>query len=126
MWEKIVLNLLSNAFKFTFEGQIKVSLRSGPGCVELSVMDTGVGIAAEELPRIFERFHRVPTTRSRTLEGTGIGLALVQELVTIHGGTIQAQSVEGEGTTFTVSVPTGSAHLPNERVGARRSLVSTA
>ena len=126
MWEKIVLNLLSNAFKFTFEGKIEVSLRLHSGYIELRVADTGVGIPAEELPHVFERFYRVRTTRSRTLEGTGIGLALVQELVIIHGGAIQVQSVEGEGTTFRVTVPTGSTHLPGERLGAERSLASAA
>ena len=105
MWEKIVLNLLSNAFKFTFEGKIEVSLRLHSGYIELRVADTGVGIPAEELPHVFERFYRVRTTRSRTLEGTGIGLALVQELVIIHGGAIQVQSVEGKGTTLGLLFP---------------------
>ena len=91
MWEKIVLNLLSNAFKFTFEGEIKVSLCLRRGRVELSVSDTGAGIPAAELPHIFERFHRVRGTHSRTHEGTGIGLSLVQELAKIHGGGVQVR-----------------------------------
>ena len=100
MWEKIVLNLLSNAFKFTFEGEIKVSLCVWRGRAELSVSDTGAGIPAAEQPHIFRRFHRVRGTRSRTHEGTGIGLSLVQELVKIHGGGIRLYSVEGQGSTL--------------------------
>jgi PAS domain S-box-containing protein len=126
MWEKIVLNLLSNAFKFTFAGSIAVRLRSVGNAVELSVRDTGVGIPAAELPRLFERFHRVSGMRSRTYEGSGIGLALVQELVKLHQGAIDVTSVEGEGTCFTVSIPTGTAHLPPDRIGTTCALASTA
>ncbi|HEY9674829.1 MAG TPA: histidine kinase dimerization/phospho-acceptor domain-containing protein, partial [Waterburya sp.] len=71
MWEKIVLNLLSNALKFSFEGKITVALRSGTDHVELDVSDTGIGIPENELPRLFERFHRVPGARGRTYEGSG-------------------------------------------------------
>ncbi|OKI89454.1 SpoIIE family protein phosphatase [Micromonospora sp. CB01531] len=119
MWEKIVLNLVSNAVKFTFEGEIRVRVRPGDGVAVLTVADTGVGIAPEELPQVFERFHRVPGVRARTHEGTGIGLALVRELVEMHGGTVQADSVVEQGTTFTVTVPFGYAHLPADRVAAR-------
>jgi signal transduction histidine kinase len=126
MWEKVVLNLLSNAFKFTFEGAIAVALRRAGDAVELSVRDTGTGIPAAELPKVFERFRRVEGARSRTHEGSGIGLALVQELVRLHGGTVSAESVEGRGSTFTVRIPLGSAHLPAERIGAARALASTA
>lgn len=108
MWEKIVLNLLSNAFKFTFEGKIALSLHSIGECIELTVQDTGSGIPAEELPHLFERFHRVPLTRARTHEGSGIGLATVQELVKLHGGTVSVSSIVGEGTTFTVVIPINS------------------
>jgi PAS domain S-box-containing protein len=123
MWEKIVLNLLSNAFKFTFEGEIGVSTRLSEdgAAVELIVRDTGVGIPPRELPRLFERFHRVQGQRSRSFEGSGIGLALVQELVKLHGGTIAVQSKLGQGSTFAVRLPFGSAHLPPEHVGARRT-----
>jgi len=117
MWEKVVLNLLSNAFKHTFDGEIRVTLRSGDDSATLSVSDTGVGIPASELPHVFERFHRVPNGRSRTHEGTGIGLALVQELVRLHHGDISVESEEGKGTTFTVRVPLGKAHLPADRIG---------
>jgi signal transduction histidine kinase/DNA-binding response OmpR family regulator len=125
MWEKVVLNLLSNAFKFTFEGEIAVSLRQHGNAAQLRVQDTGTGIPAEELPRLFERFHRVENARGRTHEGSGIGLALVQELVKLHGGSVTAESVLGRGTTFTVSVPLGSAHLPADRIGESPSLAST-
>jgi len=105
MWEKVVLNLLSNAFKFTFEGEIKVSVRREGGCAVLTVADTGTGIPAEELPRLFERFHRVEGARGRTFEGSGIGLALVQELVKLHHGSIRVESDPGRGTAFHVTVP---------------------
>jgi signal transduction histidine kinase/CheY-like chemotaxis protein len=125
MWEKIVLNLLSNAFKFTFEGGIEVSLRAAADTVVLQVKDTGVGVPREELPRLFERFHRVEGTRARTHEGSGIGLALVQELVKMHGGVIAAESTLGVGTTFTISLPTGTAHLAPERLGTEGVAGST-
>lgn len=125
MWEKIVLNLLSNAFKFTFEGTIEVSLRQATTAAELRVRDTGTGIPAEEMPKLFERFHRIEKVRGRTYEGSGIGLALVQELVNLHGGSVTAESVIGEGTTFTVSVPLGSAHLPGDQIGEGRSAVAS-
>ncbi|HEY9694937.1 MAG TPA: ATP-binding protein [Oculatellaceae cyanobacterium] len=126
MWEKIVLNLLSNAFKFTFTGEIAVSLKLSNDHVELIVKDTGIGIPAAEIPHMFERFHRVKGAQGRTFEGSGIGLSLVQELVQIHGGTIQVTSVEGEGSCFTVSIPRGSAHLPQDRINSDRTLASTA
>jgi signal transduction histidine kinase len=125
MWEKIVLNLLSNAFKFTFEGEIRVGLRAQGERVELTVSDTGVGIAAAELPTLFQRFHRVRNARSRTHEGSGIGLALVRELVKMHGGEIEVESREHIGTVFTVRLPMGKEHLPAERIGAARQLAST-
>jgi len=125
MWEKIVLNLLSNAFKFTFEGEIAVRLRKANGKLELSVQDTGVGIPKAELPRLFERFHRIAGQKSRSYEGSGIGLALVQELVKLHGGDIHAESEVGLGTTLTIRMPFGMGHLPKERVDAARNLSST-
>jgi PAS domain S-box-containing protein len=126
MWEKIVLNLLSNAFKHTFEGEIKVRMRWMHERVELVVQDTGIGISPEQLPHLFERFHRVPNARSRTHEGSGIGLALVNELVKLHGGTITAESVVNRGTTFTVSTPTGKAHLPADDIDGEVTISSTA
>jgi PAS domain S-box-containing protein len=126
MWEKIVLNLISNAFKFTFEGKIAVSLARAGKNVELRVRDTGVGIPANELPRLFDRFHRIENTRSRTHEGSGIGLALVQELVKLHGGSVRVESEPGKGSTFIVSMPLGKEHLPADRIGGVRTLASTA
>ncbi|HEU5074897.1 MAG TPA: ATP-binding protein, partial [Polyangiaceae bacterium] len=111
-WEKIVMNLVSNAFKYTFTGEIAVRLRWCSDHVELSVHDTGVGIPEHELPRIFDRFHRVAGAHGRSYEGTGIGLSLVNELTRSHGGTVSVTSREGAGTTFTVAIPTGKAHLP--------------
>ena len=122
MWEKIVLNLISNAFKFTFEGKIMVSLASKDDAVTLTVRDTGLGIPAADLSKIFDRFHRVEQTRGRTHEGSGIGLSLVRELARMHGGTIDVVSKPDEGSTFTVTIPTGSAHLPAEQIGARRDV----
>jgi signal transduction histidine kinase len=126
MWEKIVLNLLSNALKFTLEGEIAIRVRRADGEVELSVSDTGSGIPDDELPHLFERFHRVVETRSRTHEGSGIGLALVQEIVRMHGGRIGVKSTLGRGSTFTVRIPSGRAHLPADQVGTPSPLASTA
>jgi PAS domain S-box-containing protein len=126
MWEKIILNLLSNAFKFTFDGEIAVRLRQVEGQAELSVSDSGVGIPSHELPRVFERFHRIEGQKSRTYEGTGIGLALVQELVKFHRGKITVDSGIRRGTTFTVAIPLGRSHLPRERIGGERTTISTA
>ena len=125
MWEKIVLNLLSNAFKFTFEGTIAVQLRREAADVVLEVADTGVGIPEEELPRLFERFHRVESTKGRTQEGSGIGLALVHELAKLHGGHIEVSSTPSRGTTFRVRVPLGTAHLPVDRIRVAQALVSS-
>jgi PAS domain S-box-containing protein len=117
MWEKIVLNLVSNAFKFTLDGEIEVRVETvNPGAACLVVRDTGVGIPESELPRMFERFHRVDNARGRTHEGTGIGLALVHELVKLHGGTVGVQSVLGEGSSFCVTIPLGNTHLDRDRV----------
>ncbi len=116
MWEKVVLNLLSNALKFTFDGTISVTLGTEDTHAVLRIADTGTGVAAGEMPRLFERFHRIPNARSRSNEGSGIGLALVRELIGLHGGTITADSTEGAGTAFTVRVPFGHDHLPDVNV----------
>jgi hypothetical protein len=126
MWEKIVLNLLSNALKFTLQGAIQVCVQDTGDDVALMVRDTGVGIPEQELPNLFTRFHRISQSRARTHEGSGIGLALVQELVKLHGGSIHVESAVDRGTEFTVSIPKGSAHLPKERVSVSRTLSSTA
>ena len=116
MWEKIVLNLVSNAFKFTLRGTITVTLRREGDLVALEVADTGAGIPAAELPRLFQRFHRIQTPAARSHEGTGIGLALVHELVHLHDGTITVDSELGQGTRFTVRIPVRTVTSP---VGAR-------
>src|SRR5262249_38397182 len=114
MWEMVVLNLLSNAFKFTLEGEVALSLNPMKGAVELQVRDTGVGIPDDQHEAVFERFHRIERTYARTHEGTGIGLPLVRELVELHGGSVKVKSVAGSGSTFTVTIPLGKAHLPAE------------
>jgi signal transduction histidine kinase/ActR/RegA family two-component response regulator len=121
MWEKVILNLLSNAFKFTLQGGIELRVRDAGASIEVVVEDTGIGIPADTLPRIFERFHRVEGARGRSHEGSGIGLALVHELVKLHGGTIDVQSAVGKGTTFTLLIPKGTAHLPAERLSGAGS-----
>ena len=120
MWEKVVLNLLSNAFKYTLTGSVTVRLTELEHQVELSIRDTGLGIPKADLPHIFERFHRVEGTAGRTHEGTGIGLALVQELVKLHAGTVSATSALGEGSTFTVRLPFLPATLPPDGSEGKR------
>ncbi|HEY6987159.1 MAG TPA: ATP-binding protein [Bryobacteraceae bacterium] len=126
MWEKIVLNLLSNAFKYTLTDQVALTIKASEGRVELSVADSGIGIPESEIPHLFKRFHRVENARGRTHEGTGIGLALVSELVKLHGGSVAVASQMGKGSTFRVSLPFGAAHLPQDRLNASRPLASTA
>jgi PAS domain S-box-containing protein len=116
LWEQIVLNLVSNAFKYTLSGSIRVCVQSTDTHAQLSVSDTGSGIPAESLPHLFERFYRVPNAKARTFEGTGIGLALVHELVELHGGKIEVQSEPGVGSTFIISLAFGASHLPAQLV----------
>ncbi|WP_437739574.1 ATP-binding protein [Sorangium sp. So ce1504] len=116
LWEKIVLNLISNAFKFTFSGGVRVTLEEAGGRIVLSVEDTGTGIPEEELPRVFERFYRVEGARGRSYEGSGIGLALVRELAKLHGGSVAVESRLGAGSRFSVAIPLGKAHLPADRI----------
>ncbi|MGO4424354.1 sensor histidine kinase, partial [Streptomyces sp. MCAF7] len=118
MWEKIVLNLLSNALKFTFAGGVTVRLAAVGERARLTVADTGTGVPPEELPYLFDRFHQVRGARSRSHEGSGIGLALVKDLVELHAGTVSVSSRPGEGSTFTVEVPFGTAHLAAGTTGA--------
>ncbi len=125
MWEKIVLNLLSNAFKFTFSGTIEVRLRPNSDGAVLTVRDTGTGIAPEHLPHLFDRFYRVPNATSRTHEGSGIGLALVHELVKLQKGEIYVESETGRGTCFSIKLSTGTEHLPADRIEVAKTLVAT-
>jgi DNA-binding response OmpR family regulator/two-component sensor histidine kinase len=114
MWEKVVVNLLANAVKYTFVGGIDVTVRADGDTFVLAVADTGVGIVAEELPHLFQRFHRVPGATARIREGTGIGLAMVHELAALHGGSVAVTSEPGRGSTFTVTMPYGA---PDAEVG---------
>jgi signal transduction histidine kinase len=123
-WEKIVLNLVSNAFKFTFDGEIAVRLSESEGDVQLSVSDTGVGIPGLELPKIFDRFHRVAGARGRSFEGTGIGLALVEGLAKQHGGCVRVESIVEKGTTFTVSIPKRGDRAPTDPTASVESSAS--
>jgi|HubBroStandDraft_1064217.scaffolds.fasta_scaffold04387_4 diguanylate cyclase (GGDEF)-like protein len=124
MWEKIVLNLLSNAFKHTFHGSIAVRLAWVDGAAQLTVQDSGVGIAEDEIPRLFRRFHRVKGAASRTHEGTGIGLSLVKELVQAHSGSITVQSELGKGSAFMVTLKAGASHLPADQIGKATDFAS--
>jgi predicted ATPase/signal transduction histidine kinase/DNA-binding response OmpR family regulator/tRNA A-37 threonylcarbamoyl transferase component Bud32 len=123
--EKAILNLLSNAFKYTSSGgSIEVLVHQAgtrrkfpAGCVEIVVQDTGEGIPAQQLPHIFERFFRAGGSHEHKRQGSGIGLALVNELVTLHHGEIRVKSREGKGTTFTLRLALGSSHLKPEEIG---------
>jgi PAS domain S-box-containing protein len=122
MWEKIVLNLVSNALKSTFDGSIAVHLTDRSDYAELTVSDTGTGIPEQEIAHLFERFRRIENARRRTHEGSGIGLALVHELVNMHGGKISVQSQMGKGTAFTVAIPYGRHHLPQDRIQTQEEI----
>lgn len=123
MYEKIVFNLLSNALKFTPSGGVRVATSAAGDCARLTVTDTGIGVPEDELPRLFDRFHQVHGARARSHEGSGIGLALVKDLVQQHGGTIRARSRSGKGTTFTVEIPfvTEPAPRPKASDSTRRA-----
>ncbi|MBG6066049.1 ATP-binding protein [Micromonospora ureilytica] len=132
-WERIVTNLLSNALKYTFIGRIRVTLDADDEEVRLTVTDTGIGIAERDLPKLFERFHRVRGARSRSHEGTGIGLALVHELARLEGGDVRATSQVGVGSRFTVTLPWSATHRTavsgpavDERGDAARAAVEEA
>ena len=114
MWEKIVLNLISNALKYTMDGSVTVSLTQDREMARLEVRDTGVGIPADELGKVFDRFHRIEGQQGRTHEGTGIGLALVKDLAQLHGGSVDVASTPGRGTVFTVAIPLGREHVPQD------------
>jgi CheY-like chemotaxis protein len=121
MWEKIVFNLLSNAFKFTISGGITVSLFAREKYAVLKITDTGVGIPKEELPNLFQRFHRINSVQSRTHEGTGIGLSMIKELVKQLGGEISVESEINKGTSFEVHVPFGKMHIPHDQFGENKT-----
>jgi PAS domain S-box-containing protein len=126
MWEKIVLNLLSNAFKYSEEGSIEVSVSKADAGIEVSVKDTGIGIPENEIEKIFDRFHRVQNVKGRSQEGTGIGLAMVKELVKLHGGTITVKSKMDEGSVFAIYVPFGTDRSRNGNSATKSSSRSIA
>jgi signal transduction histidine kinase len=104
--KQLLLNLVDNARKYTPKGgKVTLGLRRAGGWAQLSVADTGLGIPAQDLPHIFERFYRVDKARSRVAGGTGLGLSIAKHIVLAHQGTISVKSRLGEGTTFTVSLP---------------------
>jgi GAF domain-containing protein/class 3 adenylate cyclase/ActR/RegA family two-component response regulator len=116
-FDKVIYNLLSNAMKFTPEGgSITVTVQKEAGNCILKVKDTGIGIAPEQIPYLFERFRQAEGSENRSYEGSGLGLALVKELVEMHGGQVSVKSICGEGTSFTISLPPGSSHLPEQQV----------
>ncbi len=114
--EKVFYNLVSNAFKFTsVEGEIKVSIKIiEPSLVEVRIKDSGIGIPADRLSQIFNRFYQVDSSSTREHEGTGIGLALTKELVELHRGKITVNSKEAEGTEFIIILPLGNLKIENE------------
>jgi len=128
MWEKIILNLLSNAFKYSDSGLIEVFISKSNATVEVAIKDSGIGIPASEIDKIFERFHRVQNGGGRSQEGTGIGLAMVKELVKLHGGTITVKSKLGEGSVFTIALPLNNKMSENGTVYSlkERNSISTA
>lgn len=123
-FDKVLYNLLSNAMKFTPAGKgITVVLRSlGERCL-LQVVDTGMGIREDQIPHLFERFKQAEGSENRAHEGTGIGLSLVKELVELHGGQISVESVYGQGSTFSISLPMGCAHLPPDQIAQEQAAV---
>jgi signal transduction histidine kinase/CheY-like chemotaxis protein len=114
-WESIVFNLLSNALKYTNDGRVTVRVLERDRRAVLEVVDTGVGIPEDELPRVFDRFFRARSTGGRSAEGAGVGLAVVRSMTQLHGGEVTVASTVGVGSTFTVSVPIGNTHLPVSR-----------
>ncbi|MEZ4700702.1 MAG: ATP-binding protein [Rhodothermales bacterium] len=121
-FEKVFYNLLSNATKFTpTGGRIAMTvtrLDDADGRLEVRVQDTGRGIPADHLPHIFDRFHQVDGSNTREHEGTGIGLALVKEMIEIHGGSVRVESEPGAGTTFIITLQTGAGHLAQDQITA--------
>lgn len=116
-FDKVLYNLLSNAMKFTPAGQsISVSLEMIDDRCRLKVRDTGIGIREDQIPHLFERFRQAEGSENRSFEGTGLGLALVKELVELHSGQINVDSTYGQGTTFTIDLHSGAEHLPPEQV----------
>ncbi len=112
--EQAVVNLLDNAIKYSEAGSaVLIAVQASPGEVTISVSDRGCGVEEEHLPRLFERFYRVDRARSRKLGGTGLGLSIVKHIVQAHRGRITVTSTYGEGSTFTIHLPTSEPALSN-------------
>lgn len=112
--EKVVINLLSNAFKFTPEfKKIEVEVQDTPSAIKIMVRDAGIGIPADQLDYIFDRFYQIDNGDKK---GSGIGLALTKEVIDLHKGKIEVESQSGKGTTFTVSLLKGMDHLPEDTI----------
>ncbi len=116
-FDKVLYNLLSNAMKFTpAGGKITVAVhKAGDHCL-LKIQDTGIGIREDQIPHLFERFRQADGSTNRSYEGSGLGLALVKELVELHGGQVSVESIYGQGTTFTLWLQSGISHLPSNQV----------
>jgi signal transduction histidine kinase/ligand-binding sensor domain-containing protein/DNA-binding NarL/FixJ family response regulator len=115
--EKILINLISNACKFTDQGgRITVTISEMTGAAVIKVKDTGIGIPSKEIPKLFDRFYQVDSSHTREHGGTGIGLALAKELIELHSGNISVNSVEGEWTEFTIELPLGKKHLKEDEI----------
>ena len=107
--EQVLVNLIHNAVKFTRAGgEVVLFANSVPGEVRFGVRDTGDGIPADEVSRIFERFYRVDKARSREKGGTGLGLAIVRHILALHGGRASVTSVVGQGSIFRIELPQGA------------------
>ncbi|MBO3461392.1 response regulator [Aetokthonos hydrillicola Thurmond2011] len=124
-FDKVVYNLLSNAMKFTPEGgSISVKVQpSGAHCI-VQIQDSGIGIVQEQIPYLFDRFRQAEGSENRSYEGSGLGLALVKELVELHGGRVTVESAYGNGTTFTVFLLPGNSHLPAEQIKEESSEIN--
>ena len=121
--EKVFHNLLSNAFKFTKEGgeiSIRLTVAENKHAV-ISVMDNGIGIPADQLPKVFDRFYQVDSSQTREYEGSGLGMALAKEFVELHNGKISVESKEGQGSTFTVKLPLGKDEVIEQAFKLRDS-----
>src|SRR5262249_13019032 len=103
---QVLLNLVGNAIKFTDAGEVRVTAKAVNGHFSVSVTDTGPGIPEHERTRIFEQFHQIDSSLTKTAGGTGLGLAIAKQIVEMHGGRIWVESTVGKGSTFQMEVPT--------------------
>ena len=114
---QVAINLIDNAINYTPQGSVKVNLKDEGTLVEIDVIDTGLGISSEHLPRIFERFYRIDKARSRATGGTGLGLSIVKHIVESHGGKVSVESTLNKGSTFVVKLPVGNVVEPESDSG---------